>query len=77
MKMRNRVVEWLSMYKPITKREFLEARHELYMLVKAVKEIEAMNRTDVSYIINKIEKQLDGDYNKDEEKNDKPGLEFQ
>jgi len=36
---------------PVSRRELLHHRYELSILVKAVKEIEAMNRADISAVI--------------------------
>ena len=71
----------LSLHRPVVKRELLDYRYEVSEMVKAVQEIEAINRNDVATILEKVNKIYVGQKIKDikdiKNKHTKDGVEYQ
>jgi hypothetical protein len=70
---------WLSMRRPVSKRELLNHRYDLAMLIKYVNEIETLNRKEMMLIIKRMNaEKLIKDMKQDtNEQNSKMGLEYQ
>ena len=75
------IVFKLSLHRPVVKRELLDYRYEVSEMVKAVQEIEAINRNDVATILEKVNKIYVGQKIKDikdiKNKHTKDGVEYQ
>lgn len=68
----------LSLYRPITKREFIDRMYEVALLIKYVKEVEAINRSDIMDMAAKMSKAgVLKTPKKYPHKDDKIGLEYQ